>query len=475
MVPENCKRWAGWQLFALPLDRERFRAALASGQGRALLHARRYGIDDRLDDVVDACLHNRAYDPQCEGERATWMVWLAELAGAMEPVAEPCLARVNEPPTGKNRHWHVAQRCRLMLLLARRGYRTARDHLYRIASQPESSMDLTGAEEIIELDGAAGLFWIAELLGSRLIETPDQCVDDWPIYYYDKQHGRGAARAALEPLSDDPMVARYLHEVLAERTRLKQAKAAGGRSRAERLPQSADDVIGWVEHADVDLDAPVPPGLRLASWGRRASESDLSTIAARLEQAPSSPGKLYLYLQVFRDRSMPAPPEATPDTSSGAPEPPRPLLRAADHPHWRVRELAYTVLGHFRHLAVRELALERLQPTELLNGSLLLFRVSYQSGDCDNIARSLIIPDDPDALHGMIFDVKRLITEQRRVEMLDLMLFAYEHSPCARCRADIVEVMQETGTTPPLVREEAAFDVSATTREKVRSETDGEH
>src|SRR5262245_11468540 len=56
----------------LPLTRLLFASALQKGQGRALLHLRSTGLGDLEDLIIDVCLHDRAYDPQCEGNRTSW-------------------------------------------------------------------------------------------------------------------------------------------------------------------------------------------------------------------------------------------------------------------------------------------------------------------------------------------------------------------------------------------------------------------
>ena len=69
--------------FRLPLNDAQFRRALQAGHGRALMHVVRHGVGQSLEAVVDACIHNRAYDAQCEGDRARWMLEIID-AGHVE-------------------------------------------------------------------------------------------------------------------------------------------------------------------------------------------------------------------------------------------------------------------------------------------------------------------------------------------------------------------------------------------------------
>jgi hypothetical protein len=56
--------------FKAPLNEEDFAEALKKGLGRALLHVKHHGLKNIEDLVLNACLHNQAYDPQCESSRA---------------------------------------------------------------------------------------------------------------------------------------------------------------------------------------------------------------------------------------------------------------------------------------------------------------------------------------------------------------------------------------------------------------------
>ena len=73
-----------------------FRSALSKGHGRALQAVRRYGHLIDQDAVIDACLHNRAYDPQVEGSRADWMFEILQAADATLRFREPVLSALKQ-------------------------------------------------------------------------------------------------------------------------------------------------------------------------------------------------------------------------------------------------------------------------------------------------------------------------------------------------------------------------------------------
>ena len=55
------------------LERSEFATALKKGLGRAARHVSLYGMDDVVDLVLDACLHDQRYDAQAEPDRVGWL------------------------------------------------------------------------------------------------------------------------------------------------------------------------------------------------------------------------------------------------------------------------------------------------------------------------------------------------------------------------------------------------------------------
>ena len=144
--------------YSLPLDAVSFRRALQQGHGRVVLHARHHGIDDRIEDVLHACLHNLVYDSLYEDDRGSWMIRLIDEAGAVSALAPRLIAEINEPLPDE------CQRRVVLRSLATRGYAEARDMLYRMFRKNEDSFSPFSCEQIIELDGADGLIHVCEKL-----------------------------------------------------------------------------------------------------------------------------------------------------------------------------------------------------------------------------------------------------------------------------------------------------------------------
>lgn len=441
--------------FTLPLDHEAFRLALQRGHGRAILHARQYGIADRIDDVVHACLHNLSYDPQCEDDRAEWMLQLVDAGGAEQAVVDRLLAGVAVPAGDENRSHHEAQRAHLMKLLALRGYAVARERLYALFRCSDPA-DVLGCEEIIALDGADGLVRACEHLGGWIAEGRVLEFGQSPLRHYDGQHGDGAALRVLEPLRQaNASIARYLdyiaaacdgRDVPAGGAAPPNGPAGAGASSMDTRPvakRTAAEIIAWIEACPDDLDAEFPAGSWLIHWGYRAPEAELRLVAERL-RVETNPSRLYRYLRVFQRRPLPVV-----DPS---------LLALADHGNRHIRWVTYRVLSHFNDPRVRALALARLGPQGMREDALVLFHSSYAAGDHAAIERALFVPDNRDELHAIVFDLVDVFGAHPLPEARNLMLFGYEHSPCGNCRSGALEILASANVVPAWLREEAACD-----------------
>lgn len=435
--------------YTLPLGPEQFAVALRSGHGRAVQHVLAYGATGFDDLIVNACLHNQAYDAQCEGSRAAWMLQIAEAAGLEKRVAREVAAALR---AGANDDgiWDVSQCTRLALYFAERGEGDARSALYAACGKTSDGADLVAAHEIIGLDGADGLLFVAERLGERLVKSPESQIDDFPIRWYDEQHGKGAARRILAAAAaQHAHVSAYLRHIEDARGKLR-----GRRRRIDNIPKSwfeeprkrpsihsmsADDVL-----RDIDAGAPGKAKFFYRSWGMRTSESALQAIAARLFQE-TNPDRLARLLAVFMARPFPLFDART--------------VRFADHADRDVRWAAYAALANHAHPDVRKLALDRLNAERFEERELMLFKLNLRPGDWALIRHSLEWPADTERLHSLLSDVQDVFGLAPSEEAVEPLLLVYERTPCAICRHCAVNALDRSGRVPPWVAEECRYDV----------------
>jgi hypothetical protein len=426
------------------------------------MHVREFGIQGFEGLLVEACIHTQAYDPQCEGDRAPWLVKIIDAAGVEQRIV-PRMLDGFHLATSDNRFWDLLQLCRLAREFAGRGHEDARRALYQAFQKSSDSIDLIGGEEIVDLDGADGLIHLAQIMGSWIAEQPDIALDDSPLGWYDERHGDGAAIRVLEACArQDQNVAVYLRHLTQDaatdtpdtrrmwrcldQVRIDQDRLEERNRREQAI--DASDVIRDIEDSN-----PEENRMKFMGWGRKANEDDLRTIASRMF-AETHPGRLVKYLCIFTRRPLP--------------EFDRRLVALADHPDEDVRWRALRVLANHEHPAVRSLALDRIHSGRIGEGELRLFRKNYRSGDQILIDGVLHPPEDREVLHALVFDLTDVFGENPTSELHNAMLFVYEQSPCSNCRRKTVDALLSTKQAPGWVIRECEHDVDEDIRDAVR-------
>ena len=461
--------------YSLPLTHEEFRVALARGWGRAWLHVDRHGGAGLHDILLHALLNCQTYDPQIEGDRSGWLMAITDLAGAGDSVYSEFISSVHELPVCENQ-WqfrsHTVQRATVLGLLAKRGFAGARGALERLFLDNcvASGDDIIGGLDIIELDGEQGLVQVASVLGHRAHEAGVADVVDWFLSVFDEDREEGAGLRVLEAArGSDPGVEWFLRIREAAWARIeaaeRQAEAVQGGAAAgpfgpeyEVLPRlvkglNVEQVLDWIRNAP-----PKPQSLEsvqegrfwLQGWGSAATEPDLDRVLLALEQTEDSLQHRRL-LCVFGQRPMPRLPEK--------------VLVLAETGERPVRARAYVALSHLADPRVRDLATRCMSAEQFEAGSLRLWRSSFQRGDHRTIEEGLVLSDDVESLHMVLFHLVDVCVHGGRPECVPLMLLVCAHSPCSTCRGQVVECMVKLGVAPDWLLAEARFDASEFTRE----------
>ncbi|MCA9306979.1 MAG: HEAT repeat domain-containing protein [Phycisphaerales bacterium] len=451
--------------YTLPLNKAAFERAVTLGHGRAWEHAKAHGIEGHEAFVEHATLHSLAYDTQCEGDRAQWMVGLIEAAGALDRLAPRIIEGVATPPEGDYPFWHLCQRAGVMGELARRGYGGARSALYGLFDKSKTTVDLIGGHEIIALDGSDGLLFVCDALGRLLARDPDTCVDQQPIRVYDETHGDGAAMLVLESARGfNGDIARYLDRLHADEVEIEQSQSAKGpylkladvvfdedaarRREGRYADRTLQNVLEWV-NANRD----VRYGGWLRAWGmHNASDDDLDGVIGAIEGA-SDPRAIQLLLCVFGRRAMP---RITDE-----------ILALCRHDDEWVRRRVYQALSNCDDERVREVGLSLLGTDRVVEGAISLFEASYRVGDHEAIERAMRLVNDRDDLHRMLFDLVDVFETRSIPECRRLLMFVYGHTPCGNCRGKAIEIMRNASVLPDWIASEARNDSQEDIREEV--------
>lgn len=444
--------------YTLPLNREEYTQALRLGLGRALLHAREFGISEFIEETADSCMRCYEHDAQLNGNRTEWMLDIIDAADTGNLVADR-IADTWAPPSAENRRYaDENQLAEILSHFAKNGHPISRDVLHRVFRIDAHTSLLVGGFEIIELDGMDGLKTVCRKILSWLDAEPDIYFVYAPIRYYDEIHGDGAAMETLTKMScSDPCIAEYLDylenceqpEDDGEDTSSEHAvdeydkRREATRSALRSTP--AEAVIDAIRN-----DSPNWPSARLWHWGKEATEENLQKIVDALLDE-SDPGNLAKYLRVFRYRSLPMVCDR--------------LINLAQHEIADVRKWFFMALCNTRHSSIRNLALQSLSDGNIIEGQLELLKLNSGPGDGERIERSLSIPDDDWDLHTITTDLSILCEQNPTEEYAGLMLFVYENTNCGYCRSRVLKSLLKADAAPGWLLEEAPFCSSEDVRD----------
>lgn len=435
------------------ITREQFAHALRYGRGKALLQTKQFGLSNVADLVLTACLHNQTYDPQCEDDRAEWLLEMfAESPDYSRFVAE--ISTVIERK--KSKHWDVSQLCSLAALLAKRGEQGVRQSLQKAALfQARKGDPWIGAHAFISVAGVTGIVALSRCYGKRLQNESE------PPLLIDIVESDDQLKEALETLrmlSDkDRWIAAYC-EFCENNTRdVENArKEAGKRSRREYRAKVRQELPLRKILADAADAKGIYPS-QYMRFGLYATDCELKKVMRRLTVENDNAVILRL-LWIFRRVRAP---ELSPR-----------FFELASSPIRNIRLSAMKVLAQFKDPSVGEFARQILRKGKLESSEsevLELFVHNYELADTGLIVPILLkLNPGFDDAHWICMSVLEIYEENQPQDFAEALLWVYETTPCTSCRRDAVRALHELRKLPSEIMEESLFDASEQTRELVR-------
>lgn len=424
-------------------NRTSFRAALRKGRGCALQSVRAAGRLVDEDAVLDACLHNRVYDPQVEGSRVPWLLEILGAAGAADAFEAPILAAM----AASKDYWDAVQFCAFAVAFARRGSAAARAALYRLFETcPFPDSPELGGVDIIHVDGIEGLIFVAKRHGAALRRGQEPAVFGVASEAEDFC-GAESVRAALALAASGDDDIRAFNDELAEVEKSIATQRESGTLREERIKSiTPQELFDAIDHRTSNRSLGT-------AWGRIARDDQLDAAALRLT-VESDPMKHYDYLRIFWRRPY----------AGIVPH----LVGMFDCPDEKLRRAARNALAQNRHPAVRALALARISAGAPGDGGVRLLIRNYELGD--HLLIEKILPAegvDEMQLHHLCFDLVDVFRENGPAECAGAMRFVYERTTCSACRHRAVELLLAAGAATPALIEECRYDCDLGTRDLV--------
>ncbi|MEC9372475.1 MAG: hypothetical protein VYC34_01470 [Planctomycetota bacterium] len=452
--------------YSLPLGREAFRRALRVGHGRAMQHARQFGVEGVFDLVVELAFENEGYDGQTEASYADWLVDMLEMTGRVDGFLQEVERRF---AAALEAGAEEASGAPTLEELAKRGHERARALLYSALAGYRSPESFWQSRALIELDGTDGLIAVASAMGRRLREDPSLTMEPIPLWLFESVflgEAENDGRQILDEVrSSDSDVARYLDHLDAV-----EAAASERRSteQSEEIPEwqgrggdpddwkrivsswSADELIAIIEQQG----KAVSTG-HLVAWARTASDEEKRTVLERALRE-DDPARLVRFLRVFLYEMLPFVDER--------------VLALIDHSDGSVQHSAIWAMEHTPHPLIRRAALDRLQDARADPRLFGLFASGYEPADATLIEHALAKADwsDDQWVDGFAWSMRTIFDGRVAPEASAFMLHIYEHARHRTHREVAVECLLRWHTAPEWLLEEAADDASGDTRQTVR-------
>lgn len=420
-----------------------FSDVLQKGLGRAFKYVKQFDELEIRDHLLDACLHNLAYDAQCESRSAKWLFDLIHSTGNSEFYRD----KIFEALPTTNDFWDLKQLYDLVLIWAKQGNLEAREIIYRAYKQQKLNESWLGGEQIIKLDGIHGLLKVAEIFGARLLEDNELWEDNSLINLACKNHDSSKVKSTLEKEAlNNIKIAAYLKAVKSYED---IADLKHNRNKNKKF--ELDYILQKIEKKDAFY--------IYRKFGNNATDDEIEQVFYLLLKETRKK-QLCRYLWVFKNRIFPRLDSRLFDLAASNDE--------------EIQYFAIAALANNKSNSIRNVAVELIQqqPKSVENGVLSLFINNYQSGDFKIIESVLTSSQDIDFRHYAAIDLIKIINAQNAPELINCALWVYEYTPCSHCRHEIIKFLIDTQQATTDILEECLHDCCPDIRALVNIQTD---
>lgn len=399
------------------------------GTGEAFLIASEHPEIDFTNEIMEGALHNFAYDGQSEPERATYTFGLMQHCTSSDIIKNKVIDALTKESDDT---WTLTHLFALTKLFAAAGDNKAHRAIYnRFLHNPIDSADWVGYQEILELDGLKGFFYIAEAYGKMLESQPGSWTDDMIVKHYQELNPEINVWEQLEKES------KQNSHILTFMTHIKDSAEAVQLHETQQ-PNDADiteEIVSNRYFTNKRID--------------KLTEEELRTIATHFEKETNYTRKERL-LRIFRQRPYPLNSDD--------------ILHIATTKNGRLHDSAIDAMSKLKSDNIRKYAIHQLnsanQP-ELYAG---ILAANFRQGDetlmCAIAAR---IRSDH-KIESLTHAYLDIFDQHRSPECGQPLAILYRKTRCGICRHSIVKVMLENNCLPEDIKREIVFDCNEKTR-----------
>lgn len=442
------------------LTKEQFANAISKGLGRAMMHVKRYGLEDIADTLLDACIHNKIYDAQCEARRTDWLYAMFNNSPQYNDFRDAILSALK-----KESGWReISQLCDLAKEMALDGDEYARaaikDFALKSAAVQEET-DYFGIDEYIKIDGADVVLELARIYGQRLIENSEEEV--LGRLSYEDEECKAFKQLLQEHSYTDSRIKIYFDYLVdndgidpfvvpSETDREMESE---NRKREFLSQYNVERIIDCVKIEDNKN------RYICRTFGRYAEQEDLKVIFAELLKAKEDAVRKRL-LWIFSTIPLPAIHEC--------------FFEWADSNDEELRAAILSAFGNSKDDRVHEFARQRVREGKILgwgNSFVLdIFEKNFANDDAKLISDAILAskPTEDD-IHRFGLSITSIAAENKTRELKELLMWVYENTPCSNCRESAVKRLNEIGALNQKMIDECIWDGSEDIREFASSLT----
>lgn len=415
---------------------ESFQRAIINGLGRAVLWSKQRSPSVSHEAIEHACLHNTAYDPQCEGSRAQYVHDIISPTDSVQHFADVVvtgLLGVQESI------WDTEHLFELATLFALEGHSAAREAIYEKFRRDEAKVPFSGATSIIRLDRTEGLLFVLDHIGKQLVENPDQW-DPSLLHTAEEVAGVPVMPIVSKAAEQNAHIRRYLDAF--DKDRHEHDKRRG------QTPHYWHFSYPELREKIISARGGVPRGW-LFGWGKHAAEPAVREAAADLLLETDEP-LLLAYLRIFEKRCFPLDHER--------------LIELARSGTSELCIAAIRALRHIQSPSIHALAVALIEGGEADGNAVALLRRNCEDGDHRLIEPLLQRQEDENVFHSVAHAAVRVLDANPKLDARPSLLRIYEDCRCSLCRQHAVETLMKRDSVPAWMLAECRLDSNPSIR-----------
>jgi hypothetical protein len=433
------------------LEVAEFKRILDIGLGRAILYLQTHDAAPHREVILNACLHNTAFEPLTEGTRARYLYDVIHLTDEVPFYRKQLLkALMHSSPTRHN--WDGQHLFDFATLFALKGDKGAHRAITERFDLNATTGHTLGAQHMISLKGIAGFGHVASHLGD--IEPAEDNYVSYSdvIERIERMYGKEKSQFVFDRFSADSRMSAFIATAQKDRDQQRQA-------RNKRNPKE----LTYAEFKQWIADELIPTKNYTTSscmvWGVHASESDLASAANDL-LALNDLDYLHAYLRVFDKCPFPLDPSKLIDIA----------IRESDEPlydangwlsqYGQVIKSALYALSNLTDQAVRNFALKLIDDPDKSGWAANLLLNNWHDDDWQLLTELTTRNYNPEDCHHLTSSVLNIFKVHPSSNAVQSLINLYETNPCSFCRKYLVEHLRELESLPDYMLEECKHDAN---------------